>query len=341
MNNVLLEDFVSIYKEMGNNLDPLKGKSVLVTGANGMIAGYMMRFLAWLNETHHFQLALYGLVRSEKNPVTGVKYIVGDVNTVQLTGKYDYIVHSASLATPIHYGTNPIGVSLPNILGTINLLTHAEKYPCESFLFVSSSEVYGDFGKDKVAIEENEYGKLDPVNPRSCYAESKRMGENLCISWFNQKNIPVKIVRPFHTYGPGLRRDDGRIYGNLAYSIADSKDITLNSKGEAHRAFCYLSDAVMGMLLVLLGGKSGEAYNLGNPGEEHSIREAANIAAAIYPERKMNVLIQEASIPQGYIASPVLRNCPSIRKLNELGWKPRVSLRYGLEKTVRYIEGEA
>lgn len=339
MNKVLAEDFALIHQTLGERLNALKGKSVIITGANGMLASYMMRFLSWLNGTHQFNLSLTGLVREVRTKIPGVTYVTGDVNTVNLTQKYDYIIHSASLASPVHYGSNPIGVSLPNVMGTINLLGHAEKFSPESFLFVSSSEVYGDFGMDKAAIGENEFGKLDPMNPRSCYAESKRMGENLCVSWFKQKNIPVKIIRPFHTYGPGLTRTDGRVYADFIYSIVDSKNITLNSKGEARRAFCYQSDALMGMLLVLLEGKNGEAYNLGNPDQELSIREAADTAATVFPERGVKVIINE-QVSQGYLKSPVLRNSPSIKKIGELGWKPSVSLKDGMMKTVRYIEGE-
>ncbi len=340
MNKILVEDFESVYLAVETKLLPLKDKSILVSGANGMIAGYILSFFSWLNETHSYGIKASGIVREIRKKIPGVSYIVGDVSDVVLNDHYDYIIHAASLASPIHYGPDPIGVSLPNILGTINLLTHAEKFSPASFLFISSSEVYGDFGLDKAAIVESEFGKLDPMNPRSSYAESKRMGESLCVSWFKQKDIHAKVVRPFHTYGPGLRKDDGRVYANFIYSIVDSKNITLNSKGEAKRVFCYLSDALAGILLILLEGKDGEAFNLGNPAQEYSIFEAAEIAANIHPERNISVEINQTSA-QGYIKSPVLRNCPSIDKLSHLGWKPSVTFKEGIKRTVSFIEGQA
>lgn len=340
LNDILHDDFSTLYSELKEDLSILRGKSLLITGANGMLAGYLLKFLSYLNHEHGFNLKAEGLVREIKpHGLSGVEFIHGDVCTYNFQDKkYHYIIHAASLASPIHYGSNPIGVSLPNVLGTIQLLNLAEKSGVESFLFVSSSEVYGDFGTDKIEIDEKEFGSLDPINPRSCYAESKRMGESLCISWFNQKKVPTKIVRPFHTYGPGLTRHDGRVYADFIYSIIDRKDIVLNSKGEAKRAFCYQSDALKGMLLVLLKGQPGEAYNLGNPDQELSIFEAAQAATVAFPERKLKVTINEANLPQGYLKSRVLRNCPSISKMKNLGWQPKISFLEGVRRTVKHIE---
>lgn len=340
MNKILDADFQEVYQALGQKLIPLKNKSVLVSGANGMLAGYMVKFFSWLNTKYGFNISVSGIVRQKKSEISGVHYLIGDVSDIKLHGQFHYIIHAASLASPVHYGTDPVGVSLPNVSGTINLLRHAETFPVESFLYLSSSEVYGDFGTDKAAIDETEYGRLDPMSPRSCYAESKRMGESLCVSWYKQKNVPAKVVRPFHTYGPGVTRTDGRVYADFIYSIVDRKDIALNSKGEAKRAFCYAADALAGMLLVLLEGNNGEAYNLGNPAQELSIREAAETAAGSFPDRNVKVVIHEQT-SQGYMKSPVLRNAPSIKKISALGWRPAVTLKEGIHRTVTFIEGES
>lgn len=342
LNPILKADFETIYEQYNSDFQSLKNQSVLITGANGMIAKYLVAFLSYLNSDHRFNLKITGLVRSlPETKIDGVEYLVGDVCHYDLKSvNCDHIIHSASLASPIYYGSTPIETSLPNIEGTINLLRRSESLNLKSFVFISSSEVYGAFEKDKEGIEESEYGVLDPMNQRSCYAESKRMGENLCVSWHSQKKIPTKVVRPFHTYGPGLRRNDGRVYADFIYSIVDQKDITLNSKGEAKRAFCYMSDAIAGIILVMLKGKSGEAYNLGNPSQEWSIYEAAVKATEAYPERDLKVTINENNVGTGYLKSKVLRNCPSIKKIQALGWNPQVSLVDGYRKTVRFIEME-
>lgn len=342
MNIILKKDFDHIFERYKLDLEAIKNQHVLITGVNGMIANYLANFLSYLNSQHNFGITLTGLAKKlPQNRVPDVNYLVGNVcdfNFQEHT--FDHIIHSASLASPIYYGSNPIETSLPNVEGTINLLRRSESLMLKSFVFLSSSEVYGTFRGNKSGIDEAEYGTVDPMNQRSCYAESKRMGENLCVSWFHQKKIPVKIIRPFHTYGPGLRKDDGRVFADFIYSILDKKDIVLNSRGEAKRAFCYLSDAVGGILLVMLKGKSGEAYNLGNPYEEWSIFEAAVKATQAYPDRNLKVTINENYIGSGYLKSKVLRNCPAIKKIQSLGWTPNVSLLEGFRRTVQFIEFE-
>ena len=137
-----------------------------------------------------------------------------------------------------------------------------------------------------------------------------------------------------------MKQNDGRVYADFIYSIVDNRDIVLNSRGEAKRAFCYMSDAVAGILLVMLNGKTGEAYNLGNPSEEWSIFEAALKATESRPERGLKVTINEGQIGSGYLKSKVLRNCPAIKKINSIGWKPVVTLLEGFKRTVQYIEIE-
>jgi UDP-glucuronate decarboxylase len=334
---ILKEDFEKIFQHMGSELTVLKNKKILVTGANGMIGGYLCRFLKYLNEKS-FNITVDGVVRNPDLKEHLFHPIIGDVNDVNYpSSDYHYIVHAASLASPVHYAANPIGTSLPNILGTVRLLELAEKCPLESFLFISSSEVYGSFSVEKDFIKETDFGFLDPMNPRSCYAESKRMGENLCVSWFNQNQVPVKILRPFHTYGPGLKSNDGRVYADFIYNIIDGKNIVMNSAGDAKRAFCYLGDALEGLLKVLIKGKNAEAYNVGNPEQEYSILELAQKCVEIHPSKKLKV-IQNISSNNCYLKSQVLRNNPSIEKLRTLGWNPSVEIQEGLRRTIKYIE---
>jgi nucleoside-diphosphate-sugar epimerase len=243
----------------------------------------------------------------------------------------DIVIHAASLASPKYYGMDPVGTLAANTIGTGKLLELARLKKVDSFLFVSSSEVYGQ--PAKTPTTEQDYGYLDPLNVRSCYAESKRMGENMCVAWNHQFLVPAKVVRPFHTYGPGMSLDDGRVYADFVRNVLDREAIVLNSSGLARRAFCYLADAVEGLFKVLIHGKNGEAYNLGNDRGEISIVELAQMLQKVYSGRVSSISIN-APVVDGYITSNVNRVCPDIKKIESLGWKPRLSVKDGFVRTI-------
>ena len=159
------------------------------------------------------------------------------------------------------------------------------------------------------------------------------MGETICVSYFAQYGIKAKIVRPFHTYGPGMALDDGRVYADFVANIIKDQNIILNSDGKAKRAFCYLTDATIGFLTVLVNGENGEAYNVGNPQEEYSILELANILVNLYPEKKIEVILNK-TINADYLKSTITRNSPNIDKLKKLNWNPTVTIEKGFKRTV-------
>ena len=137
---------------------------------------------------------------------------------------------------------------------------------------------------------ETEYGYLDPATVRACYGESKRMGETLCVAYHAQYGVPAKIVRPFHTYGPGMDLSDGRVFADFVADLVARRDLVMKSDGRAQRAFCYLADATVGFFTVLLRGEAGAAYNVGNPDAEVSILELARTLANLFPERGVRVV---------------------------------------------------
>jgi nucleoside-diphosphate-sugar epimerase len=226
-----------------------------------------------------------------------------------------------------------VGTLNANTLGTHNLLQLACKNDLKSFLYFSSSEVYGQVDGSQIPTKENQYGYLDPTNLRSCYAESKRMGETMCVSWFHQYGIPTKIVRPFHTYGIGMSLDDGRVYADFIANILNDKDIVMNSDGNAIRAFCYLADAVQGFFTVLFKGENGQAYNIGNPQCEISILNLATQLVNLFPEKGLGIAKRDMQ-NQKYIKSIISRNSPDISKMIELGWQPYTSIEVGFRRTL-------
>ena len=344
-NKIILEDLQSICQSDLIDWSRFKNKTVLITGANGFLPAYLVESFLYTNYTNaSYNIKVVALVRniqkaqkrfSEYEGNTALEFIVQDVaKKIQVDEKIDFIIHAASQASPKYYGTDPVGTLSANVLGTINLMKLAQEHQVESFLYFSSGEVYGQISDELVPIKEDSFGYINPVNVRSCYAESKRMGENICASWHHQYSVPAKIVRPFHTYGPKMLLDDGRVYADFVSNVLDGSDIKMKSDGSAIRAFCYLADATIGFLCVLLNGVSGEAYNVGNPAEEHSILSLAKKVADLFPSKGIKVV--EMAVPNSneYLKSQIARNSPDTSKIQKLGWWPKISIEEGFKKTI-------
>lgn len=321
------------------------GKTVLISGANGFLPAYMVETLLYLNEQRNDPpTRVIGLVRNLERAETRFSvyrgrpdlcFLVQDVcKPVVIDESIHFIIHAASQASPKYYGVDPVGTLSANILGTAHLLNLAVSHSVKAFLFFSSGEVYGQVDPSQIPINETNYGYLNSVDVRSCYGESKRMGETMCVSWAHQHGVPAKIVRPFHTYGPGMRLDDGRVFADFVADIVHHRDITLKSDGSAIRPFCYLADATSGFFTVLLRGEIGQPYNVGTT-EEISIHDLAYLLVGLFPENELQVVRTTATRTAGYLQSPILRNCPDIDKVRKLGWEPLISIREGFHRTVR------
>lgn len=323
----------------------LVNTSVLISGANGFLPSYLVETLLHLNDVKKLNISVLALVRNKEkaakrfshhNGRKDIEFIVQDVSeplTIATDLRVDYIIHAASQASPLYYSVDPIGTQNPNILGTTHLLKLAKEKNVKSFVFFSSGEVYGELKEHQIPTKENDYGSLDPMTLRSCYGESKRMGENICICWLHQHKVPVKIVRPFHTYGPGMDLKDGRVFADFVSDIVHNRDIVMKSSGTDVRAFCYLADATLGFLQVLLDGKNGEAYNVGSD-KETSIRDLANILTGLFPEKGLKTVINETVVSDNYVRSSIRRSCPDISKVKELNWKPHYSVKEGFKRTI-------
>ncbi len=345
MRNPIIENDLKFITGSRLPWDQFKGKTVLVTGANGFIPAYMVETLLYLNEKKSYNIKVIALVRNIDKARTRFSAYLGREDLVfveqdigyplKMDTSADIIIHAASQASPKFYGTDPVGTLRPNVIGTANLLDFARSSGAENFLFFSSSEVYGEVAASMMPIPENVYGWVDPVSVRSCYAESKRMGETMCASWHHQYGVPAKIVRPFHTYGPKMQLDDGRVYADFISDILNNKDITLKSDGSASRAFCYLADAVLGFFTVMLKGKNGEAYNIGNTDAETSILDLAESLVKLFPEKGLKIIRQERASNNEYLQSKISRASPAIEKARSLGWEPATGIEEGFMKTIR------
>lgn len=346
MHKIISEDISEI---AAANLpwDKLAGKTILISGAAGFLPSYIAHSILHLNDNKrlHKPAKIIALVRnqiraeqrfSEYIGRPDFRLIVQDVSDPleNVIEPLHYIVHAASPASPKYYVMDPIGTFSANVIGTKNLMEAAKNHPIECFLYFSSSEVYGQLPADINQIHETQYGYIDPLNLRSCYSEGKRMGETLCIAWAHQYGMPVKIVRPFHTYGPGMQLDDGRVFADFVADIANNRNIIMKSDGSAVRAFCYLVDATIAFFTVLLKGETNNAYNVGNNEAATSIANLAETLASLFPEKHLKV-IQDLDNRKDYIPTSVNRNIPNISKLKALGWQPKYNIAQGFTRTVQ------
>ena len=320
-----------------------EGKTVLITGAYGMLASYLVYQLCYLNEKLDISVDIIACGRSaqkakdrfgdsiDKPYFTFMEWDMTELLPSNLD-TVDFIIHAASLASPQYYSTDPIGVLLPNIEGVKNTLELARKCAVEGYLFISSGEVYGEV--TEAFIREDSYGYLDPLSVRSCYGESKRMGETMCACWHHQYDVPATIVRPSHTYGPTMDiENDQRVYASFMKNIIKDEDIVMNSDGSAWRTFCYIADATVAYFKVLLDGETGQAYNVANEDAEMSILELAELLVSLAPSGKLRVVRGEHAA--NYVErKSVTHPRTSVDKSKALGIEYKFSPEEGFGRTI-------
>jgi nucleoside-diphosphate-sugar epimerase len=256
------------------------------------------------------------------------------LSSIKISDNINYIIHGASYASSHYFGTNPVDVLLPNVIGTYHLLELGKSNKIKSFLFFSSGAVYGKAGE---VVTEKDYGYLDPLDVKSCYGESKRMAENMCKCWCSQFGIPVKIVRPAHIYGPTMDiENDSRVFSTFVKNIVKEQNIVMKSDGSAMRSFCYIADATVAYFKVLLDGTDGEAYNVGNDDAYVSIKKLAEILISTFPEKQLRLIVDREK-NNNYFKSKEDKMFMSSKKVESLGWKCAFSISEGFKRTVESL----
>jgi UDP-glucuronate decarboxylase len=341
--SVVLDDLEEICAGAETALRALGGKTVLVAGGAGFLASYVVDALAWANDR---LLDRPCRVLSLDNLLTGTRsrlaHLEGrpDVELVEhdvtaplaLDEPVHAVVHGASIASPVWYRKHPLETIDVNVAGTRRLLDLAREHEVESFVYLSSSEVYGDPPPERVPTREDYRGHVSATGPRAPYDESKRLAETLCMTYFRLFGVPVKIVRPFNVYGPRLRLDDGRVIPDFLSDALAGRPVTVLSDGRARRSFCYVADFCTALLLLLVEGREGEAYNVGND-EEVTIREAAETLDAL-PGLGVGIRFATSEDPD-YLTDNPSRRCPDLSKVRSaVGWEARIALREGLRRTL-------
>lgn len=322
--------------------EKLHGRRVLVTGATGFLGAYLVETLAYLNESHPDQapIRIFAWARNARKLAVRFGHltdqpffqtIVQDIaEPWQPDEGMDYIIHAASPASPKYYLSAPVETIRANVQGTLHLLELA-RHNHARLLFLSSGAIYGERLGNNEEIGEQDYGRLDPLDARSCYGESKRLGEAACLAYWREYQVPTVIARISHTYGPGIDLEDGRIFSDAVASVLRGEDIRLHGDGLESRPFCYVSDMVAGLLLLLLRGESGEAYNIGAD-EELTIRELAELVIRVSGRSDLKVTSNTA--PGAYGQAVRSSGHFDLSKIDALGWTRNIPPERGFARTL-------
>ena len=345
MNSIISEDVKNI---LANDLDweRFRGKTVLITGASGMIPSYILYTFLMMNDMKDLGVKVLALVRNREKAERilrsvldrdDIDLIVQDVcDPVNYDGPVDYIFHGGSAARPAAHKSSPTSTIKANLLGTFNLLELARDKGSEGFVLMSSSEVYGKTDDDSKAITENDYGALDILDTRSCYSEGKRAAETISSCYNAEFGIKVTAARFAHIYGPGLALDDGRVQADFAANVMRDEDIVMNSDGSSVRAYTYVADAVAGVFFALIKGDE-IAYNIADSDGIVSIRELAEAFVGSRPEKGLKVQCRITN-DTGRSYSPVKFTGLDSSRLKSLGWEPHVHVKEGCARMISYYE---
>lgn len=318
----------------------LRGKHVLISGANGYVPQFFVHGLLARNDLFQEGITVIALCRSEGRAAErfsdyfdrqDFRLIIDDVaKLTEVKEPVDFIIHAASPASMKARYADPVAVFDANVTGCRKLLGLAEQKGAE-LLLLSSVDVYGSGCSEK--LKETFSGSLDPLDPRNAYACAKRAAETLCCC-YAAKGVPCKIVRPFQILGSGVSLDDGRLHADFISQMLRGDTITLKGDGTPRRSFLYVTDAIVGMLTVLLEGRSGKAYNIGDESGEASVLELARLMASLVPGRDIRVVYDLSARGDPAVTRALSVVLGDYSKLRQLGWRPAVSLREACARTM-------
>jgi UDP-glucuronate decarboxylase len=358
LQQLLDEDLSEIGADLAEEFDRMSGGRLLITGGGGFLGYYLVQSVLYWNRGRSPLIPPIDVTVYD-NYMRGVPAWLEGLRSephLQVVrhdmirplpkglGHFDWIIHAAGIASPIHYRAQPLKCIDANINGLRHLLDYgvaeaAAGRPLRGFLFYSSSEIYGDPDPRAIPTPETYPGNVSCTGPRACYDESKRFGETLCVTFARQHGLPVKIARPFNNYGPGLKIDDGRVIADFARDVLAGRDIVMRSDGRPTRTFCYATDAIAGYYKALVRGGPGEPYNIGIDRPEISMAQLAEltVAAAGRLFGYRGKVTRQASAEADYLVDNPNRRCPLIDKARrELGYAPRVLVEDGIARALTW-----
>lgn len=343
-NNRTYMDDIKKISELDYSWDKLKGKSLAISGATGMIGSFLIDVLMYRNENFNQNVTVYAFGRNEEKAKKrfgkyfnndSFVFVKQDINFPiedSICGeKVDFIIHAASNTHPVAYANDPIGTISANVIGTNNLLDWASKVFCERFVFISSVEVYGENKGDTDKFAEDYLGYIDCNTLRAGYPESKRTGEALCQAYIKQKGLDVVIPRLSRCYGPTMLATDTKALSQFILKGVNGEDIVLKSEGIQEYSYAYVADAVSGVMKLMFDGECGGAYNVVSDASDIMLKELARIIAD-YVGRKVIFELPDETERAGY--SKATKATLAADKIKKTGWKSYFDISKGLHHTI-------
>ena len=310
----------------------LDGKTLLVSGGTGFIGRFLIDVIKYRNKTFGNRIRVVSLSRRGGESEEGVSYLKADVtNPIEFEGEVDYILHLASNTHPKQYATDPVGTVTTNVFGTYNLLTLAVKKGVKRFLLASSVEIYGEGSDEPMA--EDYCGYIDCNTARAGYNEAKRLSESLCQSFIAQYGVDCVIARLARCFGADRKEDSKAIAQFLAKAL-NGEDVVLKSEGKQRYSYCYVADAVSGIIKVLLDGKCGEAYNISDDDEGLTLGDYAKLIART---GGVNAVF-DLSGANNQGVSKAVRALVSTDKIKAIGFKPQYTVTGSLQRTFEILK---
>ena len=309
----------------------MKKSRVIITGGAGFVGSNLCKtFLSKNWQVVAIDNSITGTKENLKDFLNNpdFEFIQADITKpIRIAGDIKLVLHFASLASPVRYFKYPVETLRAGSDGTFNTLELA-KSKGSRYLVASSSEVYGD--PKEYPQNEEYWGNVNSVGPRSMYDESKRFAEAVVMAYHRAFNLDTRIVRLFNSYGPRMKIDDGRVVAAFIQKALEDKPIQIFGDGTQTRSLCYVEDTVEGIYRVSdVTDLNGEVFNIGNP-DEREILELANLVVEFTSSKsRIEYLPARDEDPQ--------RRCPDISKITKFtGWQPEIELREGVEKTIKY-----
>ncbi|MCI9486905.1 MAG: NAD-dependent epimerase/dehydratase family protein [Lachnospiraceae bacterium] len=347
-NELYMED-IKYVADLRLPWEKLHNAEILITGSTGLIGSFLVDLIMYRNQAYAMNCRIFAIGRDEARAKRRFAYCYGDSNFSFLSHdvqrplrlpeseKITYVLHLASNTHPLQYSGDPIGTIMTNVVGTQNMLDIAAACQTKRVLLASSNEIYGENRGDVEFFDEEYCGYIDSNTLRAGYPESKRCAEALCQAYIRSKGVDAVVARLTRTYGPTMLTTDSKALSQFLKKGISGEDVVLKSNGEQFYSYCYVSDAVSGLLSVLLLGRKGMAYNIADEKSDIRLKELAGLIAE-YNGKNVIYELPDKTEAAGY--STAVKARLNGKLLKQLGWEMRYDIKAGVRRTLDILGRE-